>query len=304
MRLLRSEAGLRLFSRPAKKWQRDFNVLITRAKVSGLGKPIGWQEIEFNDQDIAILKKAGKWWEYFLSHESPNWRTRRMTEIILDLIIRSIINNTSLFIYAIFCPGYKKGKRAFGFKTHIGTTTLRGIKALSKLTSQTSKLLNVPLEPPEAWYSDLLLENYEKVVKFGELKNLEKNFNSFKKETSNIDKSIKVKKLSEVSSMEKLIKPEGLQKGPVRLPKKILERVYTRNLLFYRDVLGWSEKDTKKRTDVLARCYPVMGEEIRRLYPNSLMVFTENAYERGAMYSGMEIDKNPVPIFYPRKNED
>jgi hypothetical protein len=303
MHLLRSEAAFKLFGKPAQKWQRDFNVLITRAKVNGLGKPINWQEIEFGDQDIAILKKAGRWWGYFLSHESPHWRTSRMTEIILDLIIRLIINNKPLFIYAIFCPGYKKGRGAFGFKTYVGGTTIRGIKALSKLTNQTKKL-NIPHHLPEAWYSDLLLENYEKVVKFGELKNLEKNFNSFKKETSNIDKSIKVKKLSEVGSMEKLIKPEGLQKGPARLPKKILERVYTRNLLFYRDVLGWSEKDTKKRTDVLARCYPVMGEEIRRLYPNSLMVFTENAYERGAMYSSMEIDKNPVPIFYPRKNED
>ena len=47
-----------------------------------------------------------------------------------------------------------------------------------------------------------------------------------------------------------------------------------------------------------------MGKEITHLYPYGLMVFTENAYERGAMYSGIEIDRNPIPIFYPRKDED
>jgi len=45
-----------------------------------------------------------------------------------------------------------------------------------------------------------------------------------------------------------------------------------------------------------------MGNEVKKMNPYSLMVMTENIYERGRFYHA-ENEKDPLPIFYPHKTE-
>jgi len=67
--------------------------------------------------------------------------------------------------------------------------------------------------------------------------------------------------------------------------------------------LGWEDSLVVDRTKTLARCYSYMGDVFRKKYPDGIMFWVESAYERGKMYSGMNLHY-PIPIIYPLKLGD
>ena len=88
----------------------------------------------------------------------------------------------------------------------------------------------------------------------------------------------------------------GSIEGSTSLSKKEIQRIVKRSFPFYKEILGWNEKNILKRTENLARSCSIRANEIRNLNPLLIKVMTENIYERAKFYQGGEKNKF-LPIF-------
>lgn len=281
--------------------QKGMSSLITQARQLGIGKVISFQKTAYSQKDLDRLKIIINWWNFLNKSTIPELRDLKTEKKIQKLVIESVGNKKPLIIYSIFCPSYKKGKGAYGYRTNIGKNTKAFI---SKLISFINCSSDFGLDTSaKVYFSDLLLENYLKLKGTNYQQDLEKNYQDFKKEVLRTGKGkIKISKLSSFKEIQKKIGEKGILGGPIGVPRNVYETVFTRNKIFYLGQLGWNEKMVKERTSVLARCYSFMGEALRKKFPKGIMFWTESAYERGKMYSGFS-QENPLPIIYPQKNE-
>jgi adenylate kinase len=149
----------------------------------------------------------------------------------------------------------------------------------------------------KAIFSDLALENYNKLNGTA-FKDLKENFNQFKEYSKSVNSNILIIPLSKIKDSKERLGIKGILTGKVKLSSNEIKNIVSRSIPFYRDILGWETKEITKRTEDLARSCPIMVEEILKENNNSLMVMTENNYERGRLYyAGLET----LPIFYPKK---
>jgi hypothetical protein len=152
-----------------------------------------------------------------------------------------------------------------------------------------------------AYFSDLLLESYNRLLGTEYKNDLKSNFLDFKGQFDAASNSeVDVKLLSSIPEIALKVGEKGIGTGELTIPTDVFDRIYKRNLVFYETVLGWNTEQVKLRTDILARSYSLMGDVFREMYPNGIMFWTESAYERGVMYSGMNLE-DPLPIIYPNK---
>ena len=281
--------------------EKDLSSLITQARQFGLGRPVSFQKTEYTDSDLNKLKILISWWQLLNKISIPEWRDTLTTRKIQRIICSSLVDNRPLTFYAIFCPSYKKGIGVSGYTGKIGNHTKSYIRKYSNFVTETQKIGF--MTNAVAYFSDLLLENFEKLIGTDYKKDLRNNFLSFKKEFSVASKrKIETRLLSEIDAFKSTIGEQGTLDGKINIPKKFFNIVMERNKVFYLNELGWSVQTVKERTEILARCYSKMGEVFREIYPNGVMFWVESAYERGSMYSGVQQD-NPIPIIYPTKNE-
>jgi len=292
---------LRIF--PSAREIKDISSLITQCRLNGVGAPVSYQKTKYSDRDLKLIKKIIRWWVFLAQKSNEEFRDKYTSREIAKCIIHSIILNKPLIVYSIFCPSYRKGIGAVGYTGVVGDYTQKMIiKYIDFIYG--SNQLGMDTRG-KVYFSDLLLENYQKLKNTTYEKDLRANYIHFRKLFRERDykKLISVSLLSRITYFRKNIGKEGIVRGPLNIPPKIFNIVRERNSIFYKKVLGWSEKQVIERTKILARCYSFMGGYFRKKFPYGIMYWVESAYERGKMYHG-DNQKLPIPIIYPRKNDE
>lgn len=286
----------------SKKQIKDLSSLVTICRLSGIGIPISYQKTKYSKKDISILRKVFRWWSFLAQESNEEFRDQYTTKVLAKALIRSINKKESLIIYSVFCPSYKKGVGAVGYTGILGSHTQ---KTINKLVNFVYKSNQAGVETKGlVYFSDLLLENYNRLKKTDFKKDLLNNYDQFRKMFFKLDfrKLITVKLLSDVPPFKEYIGGKGIEKGIIDVPAEIINLVKERNNVFYKGILGWSEKQVEERTKILLRCYSFMGDYFRKNLPDGIMYWAESAYERGRIYHGMK-QELPIPIIYPKKDD-
>lgn len=281
--------------------QKCLSSLITYCRSLGLGEAISFQKTSFNEIEISKIQKAMKWWQLVNRISNAEFRDEDTCVVLQKNIIHQIINDQPVLFYAVYCPSYKKGINSYGYTGKVGQHTKRSIKIFSNFVIETEKI-GIKTDAV-AYFSNLILENYDKLIGTSFKDDLASNYTNFQLEFASCSQGkIKTALLSSLESIRRTIGEKGLRKGEIGVPHSIYRSVFNRNKVFYTDKLGWTADMVKERTDVLFRSYAMMGKIFHTLYPYGIMFWTENAYERGAMYQGVS-KKCIVPIIYPKKDE-
>jgi hypothetical protein len=273
------------------------NLVVEICKRNNVGLPKEKQRIKYSLDQIKIIKKISKFLVWFEKNECKNFRTKKETIKLIEILIDSLKKNITILFYALFCPSYKKGKQIHGFETKIGETSKRGIINLYKIFKKAKSLgFNCKAK---AIFSDLALENFNKLNEddFLDLETNYKKLIKYCKETKLND--IQFFKLSDIGNAKKKITRKGIISGKNFISKKQIYRIFKRSLPFYEKILGWNKKNIIKRTEELSKSCLVMKKEIEKENPLSIMVMIENNYERGIFYNPPNIKS--TPIFYPKK---
>lgn len=297
MILIRGNIPRQLFNEKKSEKVKIINFVVEICKREGVGKLQPKQRIKYSKQELRLINKIAKFVLWISDNEVPNFRTIKETEELIKILLKSLSKNKPILFYALFCPGYKKGRGVYGFNKSIGNTTKRGIKNLSLIKNK-AKELKIPYYT-KAIYSDLVLENFKK-LKTQDFDDLEINFQNFKKYGEKINSSIEYIKLSQIDSCKKKIKIKGIKRGKINLSGKELMRIVKRSFPFYKDILGWDKESIIQRTKILAKSCSFMSREIKKENPLVIMVMVENMYERGKFYQA-NLENKFLPIFYPEK---
>ncbi|MFH1643747.1 MAG: hypothetical protein ABIA74_01070 [bacterium] len=282
-----------------KRLHRDIQLLITRAKQVGLVNEFGNQKILLNDKSFDILSRISKFLIWINENETPNLRTFYETKKLIDDLLFCILNGETYMVFAFLCPSYKKGIGAIGFNREIGETTKRGIK-ITNTVYKLLKSLGVAVKC-QIIFSDLVIENYDKIFELGLLSGMKSNIESTRLFTQATDPEIFFNKLSEFSEITEIMPLKGIDNIPNRISNSTYQLVLKRNINFYKAQFGWEDKQIIERTNILACSYPVLGDFFRAKFSRFLFVYTANSLERAKMYQGEQYQLNSIAIFYPRK---
>lgn len=275
--------------------QKNLSSLVTYARKFGIGKEITFQKTEYQDIDLDNLKKLIRWWCYLNKVTYQELRDNITSFKIQKIISKAIANNNKIILYAIFCPSYIKGEGEIGYTGKTGENTKKKILNLERFVS---KSINLGLKVSvNVYFSDIMLENYEKLKGTDYRVKLNKNFDDFKSYFSS--NKFNFYKLSDFKQLNKSIGETGILSGKLHISKKIYIKLLNRNRVFYKNILGWKEKEITKRTKILIRSYQLLGLYFRKKYPEAIMYWVESSHERGIMYS-IPILNNPIPIIYPK----
>lgn len=253
--------------------------------------------VEFCDNTSWPKVEKIFWWFRFLqSKEIVGWRSKAMTKKIVGLLKSNSSGNT-LTLYALFCPSYKKGKGVFGFRTDaVGSTTLAGIKNLDSFHRQT-KGLGFEVEDPLAVFFDLAVEEYDQVVSNNALADIEENIKNLKRYLPTHFRFIR---LGDYGILKQEIGYRGIQLHKLPIPEKTLKRIIERGYKFYK-LFGWTKEQVRERSLTIACSEALVGDFLRQELPRGIMIYTPTMLERGAVYSGMSFDSDPLPIIFPKK---
>lgn len=281
------------------KNEKDLCLIFTYARQFGIGKGVSFQKTAFSETDLEILRVVSCWWSLLNDITNIEFRDKVTTRNILRTIFSSIKYKKTIHTIGIFCPSYKKGVGEFGYTGKLGSHSKQAIKQMIEFIDRSNEMglgMN-----GTAYFSDLLLENFKKLQGTEYKLDLEKNFLEFRKE---FEKSnfITVKRLSDVTDLKAIIGEEGPKPNILnKIENGIYRRVLSRNMVFYKDELGWTESMVKNRTDILYSAYAIMGEYFYKIINgNGLMFWTESAYERGVLYN-TPLPDGGIPIIYPKK---
>ena len=280
--------------------KRDYSILIKSLVAGGYLKKEKRQRYSFKEEHKEQLKKTFLFWRYLSDIFCKNFAEKVTLASIAKKIISGVFNNRDILFFGLFCPSYKKGVQAYGFVENVGMTTKRGLTNLSKIYTFAMSL--GIMCRAEAYYCDLILENYEMIIAEDCLRDLEKNYGQFYKTGLSINSSLILKKLSQVKPFSDVLPRGAISCEEITIPTVIINRIIKRSYLFYRNVFGWSFQQCVQRTKELAVAYAMIGEIIRNSFENSIIIFTENMYERGALFNGNQMQE-PIAIIFPNKKE-
>lgn len=242
------------------------------------------------------LHKILSWFLFLQSSEIVGWRPKELTRKITHLLIENSRENT-LVLYSLFCPSYRKGVDSFGFRVDgVGETTRKGISRLEKFYRKTLEL-GFEIESPVAIFFDLAIEQYEKVTKNNSLCEIEKNISNFKNE---LPKNFRFHRLSDFRIFKENIGYRGIYKKDVEdIPLDTFFRIIERGKKFYK-LFGWTDEQITERSKIIAASEAFVGKELRKIFPNGIMIYTPTMLERAAVYSGHDFKNNPLPIIFPK----
>lgn len=244
-------------------------------------------------QTIGFNKLVFDWFTFLQSIETVGWRPKLVTQKLSQMFATATAKNPVEF-YALFCPSYKKGDGIHGFRTDdIGMTSLLGIRKLHEITKEAKKL-GIPCAEPRAIFFDIAVEQPDKSLT--EIEDMKININNLRR---NIPKGMKFELLSEVFPyLLDTVGYQGIKISPLPIPQQTLNRIIKRGSKFY-ELFGWSKKQIKERSEVIASSEALVGNTIRYAMPNSIMVYTPTMLERAQIYSGMKFESDPLPIIFP-----
>lgn len=134
------------------------------------------------------------------------------------------------------------------------------------------------------FFFDVALEQPEKSM--SQIEDLKKNIDNLK---SYIPKGMSFKLLSELFPfLFDTIGYRGIKIQPYPVPQVTLDRIIERGEKFYK-LFGWKSKQIRERSEVIASSEALVGNTIRYLMPNSIMVYTPTMLERRKFIQGTDL---------------
>lgn len=256
-----------------------------------------YDDLKIVVEEIGINKNVLDWFVYLQSIETIGWRPRLVTQKIARMLASSTTKNPVEF-YSLFCPSYKKGVGLHGFRTDdIGNTSQWGIRSLFEIVAKT-KEIGIPVKNPRAIFFNIAVEQPEKTM--DEIADLNQNIENFKK---HIPTKSSFELLSNLfPAVFDTVGYMGIKTTPLPVPQQTLDRIIERGRKFY-ELFGWTEKQIKERSEIIASSEAMVGNTIRYSMPNSIMIYTPTMLERAQVYSGHKFDSDPLPIIFPKHNE-
>lgn len=256
----------------------------------------------FDDLKIVIEKvgyseKILNWFSYLQEYEIVGWRPKLVTKKLCQILLNSNEKNPLEF-YALFCPSYKKGIGVHGFRNDdVGNTSRWGITKLNEIVEK-SEQLGFVCQPPRAIFFDIALEQPETSI--NELEDLKKNIRNLKKY---VPKGMSFELLSELFPfLFDTVGYRGIKIQPFPVPQVTLDRIIERGRKFYK-LFGWTPKQIRERSEVIASSEALVGNTIRYLVPNSIMVYIPTMLERAQVYSGYKFETDPLLIIFPKRED-
>ncbi|MFZ5932520.1 MAG: hypothetical protein ACOYT7_00315 [Patescibacteria group bacterium] len=249
-------------------------------------------------EEVGYNEKILKWFSFLQAYEVAGWRPKLVTKRLCQILFNSN-KKSPLEFYALFCPSYKKGVGVHGFRTDdVGNTSRWGIAKLKEIVEK-SRQIGFSCETPRVVFFDIALEQPEKTR--DEIEDLKKNIENLKR---HIPKGMSFVLLSELFPfLFDTIGYKGVKIQPFPVPQITLNRIIERGRKFYR-VLGWTQKQIKERSEVIASSEALVGNTIRYLMPKSIMIYTPTMLERAQVYSGYKFETDPLPIIFPQKEDE
>lgn len=237
------------------------------------------------------------WFRWLQGNEILGWRTKEINLKIAYLLFKSL-KGEKILLYALFCPSYKKGAGAYGFKTDgVGNTTKTGLVNLKNIAKETEKM-GFSLDKPLAIFFDIAVEQPQKSIPA--IGDLEKNIANFKEV---VPKEIIFKRLSVLfPELLDVVGLGGVEIDPLPISQDIFERIVERGKKFY-ELFAWSNEQILERSRVIASSEAIVGSYLKKTFPNGILVYTPTMLERAAVYSGKEFRTDPLPVIFPKRDE-
>lgn len=280
-------------------YPKDMGSLITFARQRGVGEAVSFQKTRYTPKDLERLSILIRWWVLLDSSTNPEFRDAASSEQIRDRVVHSVLTGEPLIFFGIFCPSYKTGVGVYGFNRCIGPHTHRSVESFSKLVLATRDA-GIATRGV-AYFSDLLIENLDKLEGTTYRDDLVSNYASFCNEVRGLGQgSIEARLLSSVPECLSEIGERGIRADNSIHQSPLFQRVYKRDCAFYKPVLGWSDADVFNRTEVIFGTYQKLAEIFSKTHPKGLLYWVESMYERGLIYKSDPA--NIVPVIYPKEH--
>lgn len=213
----------------------------------------------------------------------------------------------------IICPGYQKrrdvGREEFNFKS-LSDNVLNCPNVLSMLEKAERFLAR--LEPKlqqeielKTILADVAILNFRELSDKQEVKKvMEQFFLSIKKADILNFKNGELLKMSEMPAHFRKIPLGGIKPKEARqlfnkaeADIRIIAKEYIRSLAFERGEKSMPQ--VQKEVERFVAEYGLAGLAIKRIYQNSIMLFTEpSGYRRGYFYNSFLKDKDRLPVLY------
>lgn len=234
-----------------------------------------------------------KFFRFLQDNETRGWRPKQVTEGITERLLRQ--DTYGIELYALFCPSYKKGIGAHGFRTDgVGETTKWGLAELKRF-SEKMKKLGFEVNPRVIFF-DLAIEQPDKSM--SELEDLDQNIKNFTKETlKHFEYAPEILSLS-YPMLRDVVGRQGVKLDPLPVPQVVFDRIVERGRKFY-ELFGWSEEQILERSKVIASSEALVGYQLRESFPNGIMFYTPTMLERAMVYCGQRLS-DPIPMIFPK----
>lgn len=230
-------------------------------------------------------------------NETRGWRTRQMTRIIVDFLLNNTKNNP-ITLYSLLCPSYKKGIGEFGVRTDgVGETTIVGIDRLFYFYEEILRM-GFYVEKPLIIFFDLALEQYDKIVMENKLCDLNVNIKNI---VSILPTNGVFYKLSDYQYLLDEVGYKGITLDTLPITENLFNRILERGRLFYQ-LFKWSNKDIYNRTLTVVSSEAVVGKYLKAIIKNGVMLYTPKMLERAYIYSGLDLESNPLPVIFPKNS--
>jgi len=272
------------------KTQPVLSGLLFKARSMGYGQGTR-QKYTFTNVEMAELECIMAAWSELSTILQLGALTSTQVDILHRKLIASVRYKRSIHIATIFCPSYRLGECRIGYNREIGSSTLRNLNALAKVVAVFNRAgiyTSVTI-----YFSDILLENYDALQGTNYLDDLQANFDSLQRHLP--EDGFEAIRLSSLGRLADQVGDRGTISAPIEASSSDLDIVEQRNAAFYSAQLGWADHQTRERTEMLARNYPLLAEAVSAKHPESIYYWSESAFERFRLMPNMSL-----PVMFPK----
>lgn len=262
--------------------------IVTIAQMNGIGNPVSRQKTVYSQADLFVLKKI---FDCFIILDNFFYISNQHLEIQDELIQRflsAVTKKEEIIFFVVFCPSYKKGVNQFGYNNKVGESTKNNLLFIKKFIENLNKIdIKFKLY---LFFSDLILENYQKLKGGTYKKDLNANYRSFKKfinlNFKSFSRYVFVSKLSKEKKLKVHLGEIGLTSNSQLISEEQELNLIHRHKLFYGPILGWNDEQIIDRTKTIIASYNFLGDFFNSKFDKKgVMIWTESFQERAFLFN-------------------
>ena len=267
------------------------NTLLTDTALHlGMGRSISRQKKQFTHSEQVKIKQGQEFYEQILALVNIGYLNNNQLKELRDALAEIALGSKPFHMLSIFCPSYKKGRHAYGYNKEIGSKTRQNLQILTTI-QELCKKYNVECSFT-VFFSDLLLENYEKIKTDDYLPDLDDNFDDLRRKAPT---DFHIFRLSDINALNNQVGIHGAKKKLCEINALDLDIVKRRNQIAYKEILGWADAVSDVRTAQLAISDPYLSQAMNVYNPAAIYYWSESAIERTRLMPNLEL-----PLFVPK----